>query len=130
MWTPFASGKPAIRTPQWWPTCNSSAAVKAESDVCCTSANAVKVVEAVDAQQVLFIPDRNLGMWVAKHTKKEIIIYPGFCITHFRVKAENIRAARQAHPAALSSGPPGVPSRGNRDGRRGVKHLADGPVRQ
>jgi quinolinate synthase len=80
---------------------NSSAAVKAESDICCTSANAARVVEAVDAKQILFVPDRNLGMWVAAQTKKEIIVYPGFCITHFRVKPEHIQSARFAHPNAI-----------------------------
>ncbi|MCL4370681.1 MAG: quinolinate synthase NadA [Chloroflexi bacterium] len=80
---------------------NSSAAVKAESDVCCTSANAVKVVDALDARRVIFVPDRNLGAWVAKQTKKEVIVYPGFCITHFRVKPQHILAAKQAHPDAV-----------------------------
>ncbi|MCL4535641.1 MAG: quinolinate synthase NadA [Bacteroidetes bacterium] len=80
---------------------NSSAAVKAESNVCCTSANAVKVVDALREQRILFVPDRNLGAWIAKQTRKEIIIYPGFCITHFRVKPEHILAAKQAHPGAV-----------------------------
>ncbi|MDA8218316.1 MAG: quinolinate synthase NadA [Dehalococcoidales bacterium] len=80
---------------------NSSAAVKAMSDVCCTSANAVKVVEAVPQRQVLFVPDENLGRYVATKTDKEIITYPGFCITHYRLRARDVEAARQAHPNAV-----------------------------
>jgi len=79
---------------------NSSAAVKAESDVCCTSANAIKVVEAVPNRRVLFVPDQHLGEWVASHTTKEVILYPGFCRTHQRLRPEHIAAAKQAHPDA------------------------------
>ncbi|MBI2914648.1 MAG: quinolinate synthase NadA, partial [Firmicutes bacterium] len=80
---------------------NSSARVKAESDVCCTSGNAVKVVEAQEARQVIFLPDRNLAHWVSKQTSKEIIPWPGFCITHQRVGVEDVSRAREAHPEAL-----------------------------
>ncbi|MDO8671105.1 MAG: quinolinate synthase NadA, partial [Dehalococcoidia bacterium] len=80
---------------------NSSAAIKAESDVCCTSANAVKVVKSVPNSQILFVPDENLGRWVASQTKKEIIFYPGFCPTHLRLKADNLKAAKAKHPEAV-----------------------------
>ncbi|MHB1319754.1 MAG: quinolinate synthase NadA [Anaerolineae bacterium] len=80
---------------------NSSAEVKALSDICCTSANAVRVVESVAARQVLFVPDQNLGRYVATQTDKEVIIYPGFCVTHHRLRAEDVQAARQAHPGAV-----------------------------
>ncbi len=80
---------------------NSSAAVKAESDICCTSSNALKVVESLDAQQILFVPDQHLGHWVSRQTSKEIILYPGYCVTHQRLKREHIEAARAAHPGAL-----------------------------
>ena len=80
---------------------NSSAAVKAESDICCTSANALKVVESLDARQVLFVPDQHLGHWVSRKSTKEIILYPGYCVTHQRLKREHIQAARAAHPDAL-----------------------------
>ncbi|MDP2727012.1 MAG: quinolinate synthase NadA, partial [Dehalococcoidia bacterium] len=80
---------------------NSSAAVKAESDVCCTSANALKVVESLEARQILFVPDQHLGHWVSRKSTKEIILYPGYCVTHQRLKREHVLAARDAHPEAL-----------------------------
>lgn len=81
---------------------NSSAEVKAESDICCTSANAVKVVESLENDKILFIPDRNLGHYVASKVKgKEIILWEGFCVTHERVTADDVQRARDAHPKAL-----------------------------
>lgn len=80
---------------------NSSAAVKAESYICCTSANAVKVVESLPHKQVLFVPDQNLGHYVSTKTQKHIIIYPGYCITHQRVNPEQVRRAKERHPEAL-----------------------------
>ncbi len=80
---------------------NSSAAVKAMSDVCCTSANAAKVVQGVAERQVLFVPDQNLGRFVAGKTDKEVILYPGFCVTHHRVRAEDVLAARRARPEGV-----------------------------
>lgn len=80
---------------------NSSAAVKAESDICCTSSNAVKLVESLDADTIIFTPDENLGAYVAEKTKKNVILWKGFCITHHRVMPEDVIAARQAHPDAL-----------------------------
>lgn len=80
---------------------NSSAAIKAESDICCTSANAVKIVESLDARQILFVPDQYLGHYVSTKTSKEIILYPGFCPTHRRVKPEHLIEAKKAHPEAV-----------------------------
>src|SRR3990172_9484471 len=60
----------------------SSAAVKAESDVCCTSANALKVVESLPNRSILFVPDQYLGHYVSTQTSKELILYPGYCPTH------------------------------------------------
>ncbi|MHB9024351.1 MAG: quinolinate synthase NadA [Armatimonadota bacterium] len=79
---------------------NSSAAVKAESDICCTSANAVKVVKSLDADEVIFIPDKYLGAWVQRHTEQRLILWPGYCPTHNRIVPEHIRAMREAHPNA------------------------------
>lgn len=80
---------------------NSSAEVKAESDICCTSSNALKVVQSTRSKQVIFVPDENLGSYVASKVKdKEIILWKGFCITHKRVKAEDVKKIRQLHPKA------------------------------
>jgi quinolinate synthase len=81
---------------------NSSAAVKAESDICCTSSNAVAVVRSLAAREILFIPDCNLGQYVAMQVpEKKIHFWKGYCITHHRVKADDVAAARKAHPEAL-----------------------------
>jgi quinolinate synthase len=79
---------------------NSSAAVKAECDVTCTSANAIKVVNSLDADEVIFAPDQCLGGWVQRHTDKRLILWPGYCPTHNRILTEHIREMRAAHPAA------------------------------
>lgn len=80
---------------------NTTAAVKAECDICCTSANAIEIVESLSNEEILFIPDMNLGHYVSTKTKKKMILYPGFCITHKRLQAEQVRRAREAHPEAL-----------------------------
>ena len=80
---------------------NSSAAVKAESDICCTSSNAVRVVESLPQEEILFVPDANLGQWVASQTSKRIILWDGCCITHHRVKPEDVQQVRRSHPDAL-----------------------------
>jgi quinolinate synthase len=81
---------------------NSSAAVKAESDVCVTSANAVAVVRALGARKILFAPDRNLGSWVARSLPDvEVLLWDGWCSTHDDVTAEQVLAARAGHPGAL-----------------------------
>ncbi len=80
---------------------NSSAAVKALSDICCTSANAVAVVESVErGREILFVPDRNLGHYVAKETGRELILWNGYCPTHERMLPELIAAQKAKHPAA------------------------------
>lgn len=79
---------------------NSSAEVKAESDICCTSANGVKVVESVANNDILFVPDQNLGHFISTQTKKNIILYPGFCYVHHRIKPEQVRMAKRLHPDA------------------------------
>ena len=79
---------------------NSSAAVKAESDVCCTSANAVGVIESLDTDEILFVPDQYLGRYVSTRTGKKMILWPGFCPTHARIRPEHITQLRQEYPEA------------------------------
>jgi len=79
---------------------NSSAEVKAESDICCTSANAVEVVESLGAQEILFIPDQYLGHYVSLRTGKDMILWPGLCPTHARIRPERIKELRQEYPQA------------------------------
>lgn len=77
---------------------NTSADVKAESDICCTSSNAVKVVESLDADRVIFLPDEYLGKWVATQTSKEIILWKGHCMVHERFTGEELRNYRRDLP--------------------------------
>jgi len=79
---------------------NSSAEVKAESDICCTSANAVEIVESLGAREILFIPDQYLGHYVSARTGKKMILWPGFCPTHVRITPERIQELRQEYPQA------------------------------
>ncbi|HSG96255.1 MAG TPA: quinolinate synthase NadA [Afifellaceae bacterium] len=78
---------------------NTSADVKAEVDICCTSSNAVEVVESLNAKKVIFLPDRYLAQWVASQTEVEIIAWHGACEVHERFTAEELRAYRQADPS-------------------------------
>jgi quinolinate synthase len=80
---------------------NSTAAVKAESDICCTSSNAVNVARSLDADKLLMVPDRNLGRYIAKHVpEKECICWEGYCPTHDRLAVEEIKQAKLDHPGA------------------------------
>ncbi|NMB79691.1 MAG: quinolinate synthase NadA [Methanomicrobiales archaeon] len=80
---------------------NSSAGIKAESDICCTSSNAVKVVNAVEQDEVIFVPDKNLGRYAQRFTKKKVLPWEGFCYVHDRITPEQIREAREAYPDAV-----------------------------
>jgi quinolinate synthase len=80
---------------------NTTAEVKAESDICCTSSNAVKVVNSVKEKQVIFVPDRNLGRYVQRFTKKEILPWEGFCIVHDQITPGHVREAQLLHPGAI-----------------------------
>jgi quinolinate synthase len=80
---------------------NSTAEVKAESDICCTSANGVKVVASLDADEVLFVPDQYLGQFVATQVDKKMIYWPGYCPTHARITSDDIARLRKEFPAAV-----------------------------
>jgi len=80
---------------------NSSASIKAVSDICCTSSNAVEVVNSLKENKVLFLPDKNLGRFVASKTKKEVILWNGFCyVHHHNIKPEDIKRIKIKHPQA------------------------------
>lgn len=80
---------------------NSTAEVKSECDICCTSSNAIKIVKSLNAEKVLFLPDTYLGKWVeAQLGNVEIITYPGFCPTHLRIRPEDVIDARKKYPNA------------------------------
>ncbi len=80
---------------------NSSVEVKAECDVCCTSANAVKVVSSLPDRRIIFAPDENLGQYVAqKVPDKELILWKGRCVTHAKVRPEDVKLARAKYPEA------------------------------
>jgi quinolinate synthase len=80
---------------------NSPASVKALSDICCTSANAIEVVNSLDADRVLMTPDRNLAKYVATRTDKEILFWDGCCPIHDRMTREDVLEAKAAHPEAV-----------------------------
>jgi quinolinate synthase len=79
---------------------NTTAEVKAESDICCTSANAVQVVNSLLEDRVIFLPDRNLALYAARFTEKEVLPWDGYCIVHDRYTPAEVRAARERHPGA------------------------------
>jgi quinolinate synthase len=80
---------------------NSSAAVKAESDYCCTSANGVRVVQSITSTSpIIFVPDQYLGSFIARKTGKEMILWPGFCPTHAAIMPEDVEARKKEYPNA------------------------------
>ena len=81
---------------------NSSAEIKALSDVCCTSANAVEIVKKCPVgNEILFIPDQSLGKWVARQTGRKLIFWPGYCPTHHRFLRSEIKKLKGEHPRSL-----------------------------
>jgi quinolinate synthase len=80
---------------------NTTAEVKAESYICCTSANIVQVIESLPFETVISVPDRNLSLWAQRNTKKKVIAWDGFCHVHERVTREDVKNARAEHPRAL-----------------------------
>ncbi|MEI6126199.1 MAG: quinolinate synthase NadA [Pseudomonadota bacterium] len=80
---------------------NSSAEVKAETDICCTSSNAVKVIESLkDAEEIICVPDKYLGAYISKKTGRNLILWHGYCPTHVRIQPEDIQRQKLAHPTA------------------------------
>ncbi len=80
---------------------NSPAAVKARSTICCTSANSVKVVNSLQEEEILMVPDRNLAQYAASHTSKKIHLWDGYCPYHDLLRAKDVKKVRKAHPDAL-----------------------------
>ena len=80
---------------------NSYAEVKANSDVCCTSANAIEVVKNIDSDKVIFVPDRNLALYVQRFVDKEIIPWNGYCYVHENIKEIDVIKAKEKYPDAL-----------------------------
>ncbi|PIS29687.1 MAG: quinolinate synthase [Candidatus Marinimicrobia bacterium CG08_land_8_20_14_0_20_45_22] len=96
---------------------NTSAAVKAESDICCTSANAIDIVNSLPHKQILFVPDRNLGSYVAEHTDKEVILWDGYCYVHENITTAQMEYLKVKYPEAEVIVHPECPT--------GVRHLAN-----
>jgi quinolinate synthase len=81
---------------------NSTAEVKAESDYCCTSANAVEVVSSISKdKQIIFVPDQHLGRFVADRTGRDLILWPGYCLTHVMITEDDIKTAKAKYPDAI-----------------------------
>jgi quinolinate synthase len=79
---------------------NTSADIKAETDICCTSANAVKVIESVQSDEIIWVPDKNLGDYVAKFTNKKMLIWEGYCNTHDMLTIKDVEEMRALYPNA------------------------------
>ena len=88
---------------------NSSAAVKAVSDICCTSANAVKVVNSIDSDEILMTPDKNLAQYAAANTSKRIHLWDGYCPFHNILTSKDVQQAKKGHPKALFIAHPECP---------------------
>jgi quinolinate synthase len=81
---------------------NSSAEVKAESDYCCTSANAVEVVSSLpEGREIIFVPDQHLGQFVIERTGRDLVLWPGYCITHVMITEEDVKNTKAKYPDAI-----------------------------
>lgn len=90
---------------------NSSAEVKAVSDICCTSANALKIVESIPSgEEIIFGPDKNLGRWVGEQAGRDLILWEGFCPVHQKFSSRKIQSLRESHPGAEVLVHPEVPA--------------------
>lgn len=81
---------------------NTSAEVKAEVDICCTSSNALEIVNNLEGEKIYFLPDKNLGGWVKKQSGREMRMWPGFCYVHNRITADDLKKGKKEHPGAVS----------------------------
>ncbi len=88
---------------------NTTAAVKAESDICCTSANVIDVVNSMDSDIIISVPDKNLSMWAQRHSNKRIITWDGFCNVHDRITKTDVVQARATYPNAILIAHPECP---------------------
>lgn len=79
---------------------NSSAEIKAETDICCTSSNAIKVIQSLDAEEIIWVPDKNLGDYVQRHTDKKLIIWEGYCNTHDMLTVKDVVEMKEKYPDA------------------------------
>ncbi len=80
---------------------NSTAAVKAESDICCTSSNAIDIVKSLKEERIIFVPDKNLGRYVREHVPdKEMILWDGYCVVHMRLTREEVVKTKELYPKA------------------------------
>ncbi|SDO93834.1 quinolinate synthetase [Paenibacillus sp. yr247] len=79
---------------------NTSAEVKSETDICCTSANAINVINSVDSDEIIWVPDKNLGDYVSKFTSKKVIIWEGYCNTHDMLTVKDVEEMRAQYPNA------------------------------
>jgi len=90
---------------------NTSAEVKAETDICCTSSNALKVVESLPKdQEIIFIPDKYLAHWVSRKTGRKFITWEGYCPTHAKILPQDVQAQKAAHPDAVVLAHPECPA--------------------
>lgn len=80
---------------------NTTAEVKAESDICCTSGNGVNVAKSIIDDEIIFVPDQYLGSYIEDQTEKKMILWPGFCRTHVKILPEHIFEAKKLHQNAL-----------------------------
>lgn len=96
---------------------NTHAEVKAEVDICCTSSNAVRIVNSLEYDKIVFLPDRNLGSYVQERTSKEIVLWPGYCPIHETVTPKVVEDAKRDYPDALVMAHP--------ECNKAVRELAD-----
>lgn len=112
----FATGEQVRQWRQRYPKhtyvayINTTADVKAEVDICCTSSNAVKIVNSIDNDKIVFLPDQNLGAYVQKQVNKEMVLWPGYCVVHHLADPQTIADTIEQNPNTMSMAHPECPS--------------------